>query len=213
MTIFQRLLALAALLPFAAAPSCLTAQEQKPGVITFTVRKILEENVEGPAVPRTYFLCGRKRIVFGLPKGVRLSEGAASATLLLTDAGADGEVQVSRSPFTPETDFGVMKEKYQEAGAAEIPAGAADVQLRGIEESPYPYNGWSSMGFTWNYSFYGRPMTKTVSFINLEIGIQVKVSTSAVSKDEVKVLDLAKDFMRSWWVMGSLEPAPLPLKK
>ncbi len=66
---------------------------------------------------------------------------------------------------------------------------------------PYPYNGWKSLGFTWTYELFGRRMMRTVSYINLEIGTQLELTTIAEQKYAETVGKIAKDFMSSWWLM------------
>jgi len=68
--------------------------------------------------------------------------------------------------------------------------------------NPYPYNGWKSLGFTWNYAYYGRPMVRTVSYINLEVGVQVMVTTLSSKANAGKAAKLGRQFMSSWWVKG-----------
>jgi hypothetical protein len=117
------------------------------------------------------------------------------------DAGLDGEILVKQSTFTPETALAANALKYREAAAKEMPQGASQVEVQQPVMNPYPYNGWTSLGFTWSYASSGRPMVRTVSYINLEIGVQIVVTILAVKDDAEKVDKIAKQFMSSWWVM------------
>lgn len=173
-----------------------------PPEISFAVNKLLEENAEGPNVERTYFSAGSKKIVFGLPKDCRLSPAGDHLTILLTDTGLDGEIHVARSPFSKEMDLAAEALKYREAAAKDLPGGATNIEVQQPVLNPYPFNGWKSLGFTWTYSSSGRSMVRTVSFINLEFGTQIMVTTLSVKKDSEKVSKLARDFMGSWWVKG-----------
>ena len=171
--------------------------------ISFNVLKLKQENVEGPDVERTYFAAGAKRIVFGIPKGCRLSMKDGGLLILLMDAGLDGEILVKHSPFTPETGLAANALKYREAAAKEMPQGAAQIEVQQPVMNPYPYNGWTSLGFSWSYASSGRPMVRTVSYINLEIGVQIAVTTLAVKSDAEKVDKIARQFLSSWWVMDA----------
>jgi hypothetical protein len=169
--------------------------------VSFTVRTVKEENVEGPDVGRTYFMAGGKRIAFGMPKNCRLSTSGSGFLILLADAGLDGEIHITRSPFTPESDLAADALKYRDAATQGMPGGAANVEVRPPMMDPYPYNGWKSLGFTWTYTSYGRPMVRTVSYVNLEVGVQLVVTTLAAKGDAEKVGKIARQFMSSWWVM------------
>jgi hypothetical protein len=171
--------------------------------ISFVVHTLREENVEGPDVERTYFTVGSQRIVFGQPRNCRLNLESGDLVVLLTGAGLDGEIRVSRSSFTSESDLAGEALKYRDAASASMPRDATTIEAQPPVLNPYPYNGWKSLGFTWTYSFSGRPMTKTVSYINLETGVQIVVTTVAAKKDAEKVGKIAREFMSSWWVMGA----------
>jgi hypothetical protein len=121
--------------------------------------------------------------------------------ILLSDAGLDGEIQIRRSPFTPASDFITETLRYREAAVQSLPAGATGIEFQPPALHPYPYNGWKSLGFSWTYAFFGRPVVRTVSYINLEIGIQIVVTTQAAKNDAEKVGAVARQFMSSWWVM------------
>lgn len=170
--------------------------------ISFNVQRLIEENVEGPNVERTYFMAGGRRVVFWQPKGYRFNVDASGFLLLLADAGLDGEIHVNRSEFTPESDLVTDVLKYREAASKGIPSGATGIVVQPPVINPFPYNGWKSLGFTWTYAFFGRPMVRTVSYINLEVGVQIMVTTLAAKDDAEKVSQIAKQFMSSWWVMG-----------
>lgn len=184
---------LAGLAPIATADS-------KPPEVLFVVRKLLEENLEGPDVERTYFPAGEKKIVYGQPKGTRFTAEGSSLTINLSDLGLDGEIHVNRSTFTPDFDLAAEALTYREAAAKNMPNGAVNVQVQQPVMNPYPYNGWKSLGFTWNYSIGGRPMVRTVSYINLEIGSQLVITTLATKADSEKVAKIAQQFIGSWWV-------------
>lgn len=178
------------------------AEGAPPPEISFNVFKMKEENVEGPDVERTYFLAGSKRIVFGQPKGCTLTSAGGHLLILLTDTGLDGEIHVDRSAFTPESDLARDALLYRAAAAKDMPNGATGVEVQQPVMNPYPYNGWKSLGFTWTYASSGRSMVRTVSYINLEIGTQIVVTTLSSKKDAEQVNKIARQFMSSWWVMG-----------
>ena len=83
-----------------------------------------------------------------------------------------------------------------------MPQGAIHVEVQQPVLNPYPFNGWKSIGFTWTYSRYGQQMVRTVSYINLEIGTQIVVTTLAGINRAEKVDKIARQFMSSWWVMS-----------
>jgi hypothetical protein len=178
-----------------------SAADSQPPQISFAIHKSTEENVEGPNVERTYFMAGNQRIAFGEPKGCRLTNDDRGLLILLTDANLDGEIHVRRSPFTPATDLVADVLKLRDAAATEIPTSSDNLETLPPVINPFPYNGWKSVGFTWTYSAYGRSMVRTASYINLEIGAQIVVTTLAVKSDAEKVNKIAKQFMSSWWVM------------
>jgi hypothetical protein len=184
------------------SPEAEAATDQREAEISFAVQTLREENVEGPDVERTFFWAGSKRIVFGQPKGTRLSPDGGNLLILLTDLGLDGEIHVSPSPFRPDFDLAENALTYRETSAQRLPNGAMGVQVQQPVLNPYPYNGWKSLGFRWEYSFSGRRVVRTVSYINLEIGSQIVVTTLASRDDAEKVVKVAKDFMSSWWVMS-----------
>lgn len=188
------------ILAFAGLDGAAHAEDTKPPEISFTVRKLIEENTEGPNVERTYFPAGSKKIIFGQPKGGRLSAEGDRLLILLSDAGLDGEIHVSRSPFTPDFDLAAQALQYREAASRDLPKGATNIEVQQPAMNPYPYNKWKSLGFTWTYASSGRSMVRTVSYINLEIGAQIVVTTIADKKDAEKVSKIAKQFMSSWWV-------------
>lgn len=177
------------------------AADNKAPDISFGASKILETNVEGPDVERTYFTAGDKRIAFGTPKGWRLSVGNGFL-LLPGDGSVDGEIHVTRSPFTPETDLTTNALQYRDSATRDLPSGAENAQVQAPVLNSYPYNGWKSLGFTWTYVTQGRAMVRTVHFINLEIGAQVMITTLAARQDADKVDKIAHQFMGSWWVMA-----------
>jgi hypothetical protein len=176
------------------------ADQAQPGEISFALHTLKETNVEGPDVERTYFTIGKKRIVIGQPKGCRFKNENGNLVLVLSDAGLDGEIQVSRSAFTPELDFVASALQYRDAVAKSVPKGASEIVTAPPILNFYPYNGWKSIGIKSTYSLIGRPMTRTVGYVNLEVGAQVTVTTLAASKDAEKVEKLAQQFMSSWWV-------------
>jgi hypothetical protein len=165
------------------------------------VQTLKEENIEGPDVERTYFTAAGKKIVYGLPKGCRLSTGDGFL-LLPQDSAADWEIHVDRSPFTPAMDLAQDVLKYRDSAAEGTPRGATQVQVEQPVMNPYPYNGWKSLGFTWTYSCYGRSMVRTVSYVNLEVGVQVMVTTLATKANAENAGKIARRFMSSWWVKG-----------
>ncbi len=169
--------------------------------ISFAVHKLSEVNIEGPNVERTYFTIGTKRMIFGLPKDCRLAVEDGFLLLPTETAGFDGEVHVTRSTFTPETDLAAEALRYREAAASSMPEGSTNIQVQPPVLNPYPFNGWKSLGFTWTYSSFGRPMVRTVSYINLDGGVQVVVTTIAAKSDAAVVDKVAKGFISSWWVM------------
>jgi hypothetical protein len=184
------------------------AAELRSGEVSFTVRTLREENVEGPDVERTYFMAAGKRIAFGIPKGCLLKNEDGGLLISPAVVGIDGkigrldgEIHVSRSTFTPEWDLTADALKYRDAAAKEVPRGATEIKVQQPVLNAYPYNGWKSLAFTWTYSLYGRSMVRTVSYINLEIGVQIMVTTLAVENDAQPVDKIAKQFMSSWWVM------------
>ena len=196
---------LLATLAFASTVNPVSAADPRRPDLSFVVHTLKEENVEGPDVERTYFMADARRIVFGKPKGCRLSIEGGGLLILPTDPGLDGEIRVGRSSFTPESDLAQDVLQYREAAAKGIPAGATRVEVKQPLMDTYPYNGWRSLGFTWTYVFSGRPMVRTVSYINLELGIQITVTTVAVAKDTEGVQKIARQFMSSWWVMQNSE--------
>ena len=169
----------------------------------------MDVSPEGPEFARTYFMAGGKRIALGVPKGVRLSVGDGFI-LLPVDGRFDGEIHVTRSPFATDFDLAKNALEYREAGARETPKGATDVEVQQPVMDPYPFNGWKSLGFHWTYSSFGRPMVRTVNYINLDVGVQIVVTTLAVKKDADKVDKLAKQFIGTWWVMpAQTQAAPI----
>ncbi|EDY17471.1 hypothetical protein CfE428DRAFT_4988 [Chthoniobacter flavus Ellin428] len=202
--LFSKALLLAAgFLTLAFVPGEMKAADGNPPQISFGAHKLMETNVEGPDVERTYFTIGENRVVFGLPKGWRLSTG--DGFLLLPEEGTvDGEIHVTRSPFTPDFDLATNVLKYRESAAQGMPQGASKEQAQQPLMDPYPFNGWKSLGFVWSYGGQGRAMVRTVSYINLDakLGVQVIVTTLASKQDSPKIEKAAKDFMASWWVKG-----------
>jgi hypothetical protein len=195
-------LAIAAGIPILSfMPAETRAADSLHSEVSFTVHTVKEENVEGPDVGRTYFMAGGKRIVFAMPKDCRLSTSGGGFLILLADAGLDGEIHINRSPFTPESDLAAGALKYRDAASQGMPGGAANVEVQPPKMDPYPFNGWKSLGFTWNYTSYGRSMVRTVSYINLEVGVQLVVTTLAATSDAEKVGKITRQFMSSWWVM------------
>jgi hypothetical protein len=176
------------------------ADQAQPGEISFALHTLKETNVEGPDVERTYFTIGSKRIVIGQPKGCRFKNENGNLVLVLSDAGLDGEIQVSRSAFTPELEFVANALQYRDAVAKSIPKGASEIVTHPPSLNFYPYNGWKSIGIKSTYSLIGRSMTRTVGYVNLEVGAQLAVTTLAANKDTEKVEKLAQQFMSSWWV-------------
>jgi len=200
---FKTVLVAAGFLALAFVPAKASAADGNPPQISFGAHKLMETNVEGPDVERTYFTIGDNRVIFGLPKGWRLSVG--DGFLLLPEEGTvDGEIHVTRSPFAPDFDLATNALKYREAAAQGMPQGAGKEQPRPPLMDPYPFNGWKSLGFVWNYGGQGRMMVRTVNYINLEakLGVQVMVTTLASKQDSPKVEKAAKEFMASWWVKG-----------
>lgn len=180
--------------------SAQAAPEPAPDIL-FNVYPLKEENVEGPDVERTYFKAGSKRIVFGQPAGTYFRIQGSGLTVLFEDGKVTGEIHIGRSPFTSEFPLAENALKYREAGAKGTPAGASNIQVQQPVLDPYPYNGWKSLGFTWTYELFGRRMMRTVSYINLEIGTQLELTTIAEQKYAETVGKIAKDFMSSWWLM------------
>ncbi|HSI10615.1 MAG TPA: hypothetical protein VK961_01165 [Chthoniobacter sp.] len=166
----------------------------------------MDVNPEGPEFARTYFMAGSKRIAIGVPKGVRLSVGDGFI-LLPVDDSFDGEIHVTRSSFGIDFDLAQNVLKYRETGAREMPQGATDIQVQQPVMDPYPFNGWKSLGFTWTYTSFGRPMVRSVNYINLDLGAQIVVTTLAVKNDAAKVDKIAKQFLGTWWVMPN-KPTP-----
>lgn len=191
----------AGLLALAAASRDACAAEGQDPKISFGIHKVTEDNVEGPNVERTYFTVGEKRIAFGLPKGWRITVNDGFL-LLPEERGIDGEIHVTRSTFTPDYDLAANALKYRESASQSAPRGAENEEVQPPVMNPYAYNNWKSLGFTWTYSMNGRAMVRTVSYINLDVGGQVIVTTLAAKQDAEKVDQAAKQFMGSWWAMG-----------
>lgn len=197
----KTVIALASGLLALASPSPGAAVEgaQRPE-ISFTVHRLKETNVEGPDMERTYFVAGGKRIVFGEPKDCRFTVNDAG--ILILPAKLDGEIRITRSTFTPEFNLTENALKYRDAADQGTPRGATQIVVQQPVLNPYPYNGWKSLGFTWTYVLAARPMMRTVSYINLEVGVQVMVTTLATVDDAEAVNKIARQFMSGWWVMG-----------
>lgn len=175
--------------------------------ISFVTHRTVDVNPEGPEFARTYFMAGGKRVALGVPKGVRLSAGDGFI-LLPVENSFDGEVHVTRSSFGTDFDLAKNALDYREAGAREMPKGATEVEVQQPVLDSYPFNGWKSLGFTWTYSSFGRPMVRTVNYINLDVGVQIVVTTLAGKKDAEKVDKIAKQFIGTWWVMPAQTQAP-----
>jgi len=171
----------------------------QPPKISFTVQKVMETPAEGPDVERSFFLIGPKRVAFGVPKGCHLQVG--DGFTLKPEDGSDGEIQVTRSPFTREMNFASEAVRYHDFAAREVPQGVEGENPAVPVMDTYPFNGWKSMGFTWSYSLYGRSVVRSVSFINVDLGVQVMVTTTASKKDAPNIEKLAAQFLSSWWVM------------
>ena len=191
-----------AMLALAFVSSAARAADLQRPEISFTVHQLREENAEGPDMERTYFMAAGRRIVFGTPKGCRLTQDGGGLLILLADTGLDGEIHVNRSSFTPESDLAANALIYRAAASQGVPKGATNIEVKPPMMDLYPYNGWKSLGFTWTYSISGRSMVRTVSYINLKIGVQIIVTTLAEKSNAEKVGKIARDFMSSWWVMG-----------
>jgi hypothetical protein len=168
--------------------------------VSFNVQTLKEENVEGPDVERTYFTAVGKKIVFGKPAGTEFRATDAGFLLVPTEEGVTGEIQVAVSPLTVETDLAQNALTYREAAAKNMPKGAENAEVLQPVLDTFPYNGWKSIGFTWTYSTSGRAMIRDVSFINLEVGVQVMVTTITTKEHSDKVRKLAQEFLSSWWV-------------
>ena len=175
----------------------------KPVTISFAVNETIEESVEGPDVKRTYFTVGDQRMAFGVPPGCHLNTGGDGFVLTFTGTGLDGEVRVNHSSFKPEFDLATNVAKYHQAAFDKVPKGATQVEEQKVEEEPFPYNGWKSLGFVWNYALYGRLMRQSVSYVNLESGAQAVVITLAAQSDADKVENSSRQFLGSWYVMRS----------
>lgn len=175
------------------------APPAKPPEISFVVRKFVETPAEGPDVERTYFLVGYKRVAFGMPRNCRLLGGEDFR--LTPEDGSDSEIQVTRSVFTPESNFAKEAVRYHDVAVRGLPQEVEGENPTAPVMDPYPFNGWKSMGFTWSYSLYGRSVVRNVSFINLDLGVQIMVTTVASKSDAPKIEKLAKQFLSSWWVM------------
>lgn len=183
------------------APAATPAPTNRKRVdISFATHRTMDVNPEGPEFARTYFMIGPKRIAIGIPKAVRLSVGDGFI-LLPSDDSFDGEIHIVRSPFDIDFDLAQNVLKYREAGERGIPRGATEVEVQQPVMNPYPFNGWKSLGFTWTYSSFGRPMVRTVNYINHDLGVQILVTTLAAKKDAEKVDKLAKQFVGTWWIM------------
>jgi hypothetical protein len=169
--------------------------------ISFVIHKSIESNSEGPDSDRTYFVAAGKRIAFGVPKGCQIS-GGDSLLLLLNDLGLDGEVNVKRSSFTPDVDLAQNAIKFREAAEQGLPREATEVEALAPVMNPFPFNGWKSLGFAWSYSAFGHSQVRSVSYINLEVGVQIVVTTISAKGDAAKVEKIARQFLASWWVMG-----------
>lgn len=193
------LLAVGAVVFFLPASSRCFA-ESGPREVSFIVRTMKETNIEGPDVERTYFVIAGKRVVFGTPKGCRLSVEGKDLVILPGELELDGEIRVSPSQFAPELDLAANALKYRDAAASKIPRTAVGIEVQQPVMNPFPYNGWKSLGFTWNYSLNGRALVRTVSYVNLELGIQLVVTEVAGKADAKKLSAIAQQFMRSWWV-------------
>lgn len=185
--------------PTARAPAAVS----KPVTISFAVNETVEESVEGPDVKRTYFTVGDQRVAFGVPPGCHLNTGGDGFVLTFTETGLDGEVRVSRSSFKPEFDLATNVAKYRDAAFDKVPKGATQVEEQKVEEEPFPYNGWKSLGFIWNYALYGRLVRQSVSYVNLESGAQAVVTTLAARSDADRAENAARQFLGSWYVMSS----------
>jgi hypothetical protein len=185
---------------FILAP-CAEADSESPKV-SFALQTLKEENVEGPDVERTYFTVGADKISVAPPNGCQMRVEDDSLVLILSGLNLDGEIKITQSPFSPGFELTRNALKYRDDGAAALPRGAEQIQVEQPVLNPYPFNGWKSLGFTWNYAFRGRPMLRSVAYMNLEVGAQVVVTTLASKADASKVEAIAKQFIGSWWVMG-----------
>lgn len=195
-------LGLATVIPwFGVVPRTALAEASHPPEIAFGAFKSNEENVEGPDVERTYFTVGAKRVAYGMPKGCRFSVDGSGFTLTPTEIGLEGVIHVGRSPFTPDVSLAENALTYRDAAAGSVPHGAVDVELQPPVVDPFPYNGWKSLGFAWNYTFYGRSLHKSVSYINLEVGVQIMVTMESTQAGADAVDKKARQFLSSWWVM------------
>ncbi len=182
------------------APRAALAAGSQRGVVSFDVHKLEEENVEGPNVVRSYFTVGDRWMIFGVPKGCRLTADG-EFMLVPTDPGVDGEIHVRRSPFPSELDLTDNAAKYGNAVSGQIPEGAQDIEVQPPQVDPYPFNGWHSLGFTCTYTFYGRSFCRTVSYINLDEGVQVVVTGESSPASAEKIGKMAHSFIGSWWTM------------
>lgn len=193
--------ALAACILFASLIVSSRADDAAKPEISFALHKSIESGSEGPDAERTYFVAAGKRIALGVPKGCQLS-GGDGLLLLLTDTGLDGEIHVKRSPFTPDLNLAENALQYRATAQKDLPEDAAVLQPSPPVMNPYPFNGWKSIGFTWSFSAFGRSQVRTVNYINLEMGVQIVVTTISAKSDAEKVDKIAKQFLASWWVMS-----------
>ena len=182
-----------------AAAAAQPASPGKPPEISFEVHKVLETPAEGPDVERTYFLVGSKRVAFAVPRDCHFQSSDGFA--LTPDGDSDAEIHVTRSPLTLDANFATEAVRYHEVAAAGLPPGVEGEKPAAPVMDTYPFNGWKSMEFTWSYSLYGRSVVRSVTFINLESGVQVMVTTVAAKNEAAKIEKLARQFLSSWWVM------------
>ncbi len=152
--------------PATAGAATATPKKPQPDLLSLKPT-IVQYESDGLILPRISFTGSKSRVLFPEPNGFKLSEEAATFTLV-SKAERTAIVQcVNSATMVLPLDTAERRKAIRETILATAPKDAARVEMVSESENPFPINGWTTFQFTMSYGLFGQTFKKQVVFVRL----------------------------------------------
>ncbi len=153
---------------------------------------------DGPPVKRYFFQDESKRLIFRMDNKMTVDGTTVLATFRFDDLKGAG-MTLGKSSMKPEMRFDQKNlEQYRFIARSFVPQNATNVQVDSEKPDAVPINGWTSHQFVFNYTLFGFPYRRSVTFINYSEKEQLVLDISGAAADYDKA------YMRGYRVLNSL---------
>ena len=191
-----------------------TATPKKPERDMLSLKpSIVQYESDGLFLPRICFTGSKSRVLFPEPNGFKLSDDAATFTLV-SKVERTATVQcVSSASMVLPLDSADRRKSVRETILATAPKDAARVEMVSESESPFPINGWTTFQFTMSYGLFGQTYKKQVVFVRLHEFQELQFIAHAPERYFGNCTGAVGSILRNWYQEPLSAPSTTPKPK